>query len=185
MSSTEKATRCMPISLGRVRSVSIASGWMYSKSSMRPLPVWRLEHGDIGVVTVETDGGVGPVSTDRVTTEECQSEVGEEGDRRFKVAHGDADVLKFDRHALPATESWQLPRAVSRSAGLAEWRTPCCGRVRCQSIPTRALLRRSQGSAGRFSPSKANSMEQCHGPPVGYGSQSLTRTFLMGPLING
>src|SRR4051794_19983226 len=42
MSSTEKATRCMPISLGRVGSVSIASGWMYSKSSRRPLPsgVW-------------------------------------------------------------------------------------------------------------------------------------------------
>ncbi len=28
----------MPISLGRVGSVSIASGWMYSNSSMRPLP---------------------------------------------------------------------------------------------------------------------------------------------------
>src|SRR6478735_1121864 len=38
MSSTEKATRCMPISLGRVGFVSIASGWMYSKSSRRPLP---------------------------------------------------------------------------------------------------------------------------------------------------
>src|SRR5690349_17940901 len=44
MSSTEKATRCMPISLGRVGSVSIASGWMYSKSSRRPLPsgVWSI-----------------------------------------------------------------------------------------------------------------------------------------------
>src|SRR4051794_28253389 len=38
MSSTEKATRCMPISLGRVGCVSIASGWTYSKSSRRPLP---------------------------------------------------------------------------------------------------------------------------------------------------
>src|SRR3954453_12233943 len=44
MSSTEKATRCMPIWLGRVGSVSIASGWMYSKSSRRPLPsgVWSI-----------------------------------------------------------------------------------------------------------------------------------------------
>src|SRR6201995_2613262 len=44
MSSTEKATRCMPISLGRVGSVSIASGWMYSNSSSRPLPsgVWSI-----------------------------------------------------------------------------------------------------------------------------------------------
>src|SRR3954470_8348364 len=44
MSSTEKATRCMPISLGRVGSVSIAPGWMYSKSSRRPLPsgVWSI-----------------------------------------------------------------------------------------------------------------------------------------------
>src|SRR3954453_5057540 len=44
MSSTEKATRCMPISLGRVGSVSIAWGWMYSKSSRRPLPsgVWSM-----------------------------------------------------------------------------------------------------------------------------------------------
>lgn len=44
MSSTEKATRCMPISLGSVGSVSIASGWMYSKSSRQPWPsgVWSI-----------------------------------------------------------------------------------------------------------------------------------------------
>lgn len=33
MSSTENATRCIPISFGSVGSVSIASGWMYSNSS--------------------------------------------------------------------------------------------------------------------------------------------------------
>src|SRR5690554_3323042 len=38
MSSTENATRCMPISLGMVGCVSIASGWMYSKSSSWPCP---------------------------------------------------------------------------------------------------------------------------------------------------
>ena len=34
----ENATRCIPISLGSVGSVSIASGWMYSNSSSRPWP---------------------------------------------------------------------------------------------------------------------------------------------------
>jgi hypothetical protein len=50
-------------------SVSIVSGWMYSKTSRRPLPsgVWRLEHGDLGVVAVEADGCVGPLSTDSVS----------------------------------------------------------------------------------------------------------------------
>src|SRR5262249_60905633 len=67
--------------------------------------VWRLEHGDVGVVAVEADGGVGPLSTDRVTAEDGQPEVGEEDDRRFEVADGDADVLEFDGHALHATES--------------------------------------------------------------------------------
>ena len=75
------------------------------------IPVWRLEHRDSGVVTVETDSGVGPVSTDRVTAEDGQAEVGEEGDRRFKVAHGDADVFKFDRHALHASELGNCPRS--------------------------------------------------------------------------
>lgn len=37
-SSTEKATRCIPISFGRVGAVSIAAGWMYSNSSRRPWP---------------------------------------------------------------------------------------------------------------------------------------------------
>ena len=70
--------------------------------------VWRLEHGDLGVVAVEADGGVGPLSTDSVTAEDGQTEVGEEGDRRFEVADGDADVLEFDGHALHATESARL-----------------------------------------------------------------------------
>src|SRR6516225_1458659 len=52
--------------------------------------VWRLEHGDLGVVAVEADGGVGPLSADRVAAEDGQPEVGEEGDRRFEVADGDA-----------------------------------------------------------------------------------------------
>ncbi len=67
--------------------------------------VWRLEHRDVGVVAVEADGGVGPLSTDRVTAENGQTEVSEEGDRRFEVADGDADVLELDGHALHATKS--------------------------------------------------------------------------------
>src|SRR5215216_5874047 len=67
--------------------------------------VWRLEHGDVGVVAVEADRGVGPLSTDRVTTEDGQPQVGKEDDRCFEVADGDADVLEFDGHALHAIES--------------------------------------------------------------------------------
>src|SRR5215212_3125969 len=67
--------------------------------------VWRLEHRDVGVVAVEADRGVGPLSTDRVTTEDGQPEVSEEGNRRFQVADGDADVLQLDAHVLHATES--------------------------------------------------------------------------------
>ena len=57
------------------------------------------------MVAVEADGGVGPLSTDRVTAENGQPEVSEEGDRRFEVADGDADVLELDRHAQHATKS--------------------------------------------------------------------------------
>jgi hypothetical protein len=83
--------------------------------------VWRLEHGDVGVVAVQTDGGVGPLSTDGVTAKDGQTEVSEEGDRRFEVADGDADVLEFDGHALHATESGRfievpgLPISISPS----------------------------------------------------------------------
>lgn len=56
------------------------------------MPSGGLEHGDVGVVAVEADGGVGPVATDGVTADDGQTEVGEEGDRLFEVADGDADV---------------------------------------------------------------------------------------------
>src|SRR6476661_7723771 len=72
--------------------------------------VRRLEHGDIGVVVVEADGCVGPLSTDRVTAEDGKPEVGEEGDRRFEVADGDPDVFEFDGHALHAIESARFAR---------------------------------------------------------------------------
>ena len=82
----------------------MASGWRYSKSSSPSVAVRRLQHGDLGVVAVEADGGVGPLATDGVAADDGQPEVGEEGDRRFEVTDGDADVLELDGHALHITE---------------------------------------------------------------------------------
>jgi hypothetical protein len=69
------------------------------------IAIWRLEHGDVGVVTIKAHSNVGPLATHRVTAQDAQTEVGEEGDRRFKVAHGDANVLESDGHALHAIDS--------------------------------------------------------------------------------
>lgn len=68
------------------------------------MTVWRLEHRNPCVVAIKADRSVGPFTTDRVTADDRETEVGEEGDRRFEVANGDADVLKSDAHALHATE---------------------------------------------------------------------------------
>src|SRR4051794_12232241 len=74
--------------------------------------VWRLEHGDVGVVPVKSDGGVGPLATDRVPAEDGQTEVGEEGDGLFEIADGDADVLELDNHAstLPRRADGARPK---------------------------------------------------------------------------
>jgi hypothetical protein len=65
--------------------------------------VGRLQHGDSRVVAVEADRGVGPLSADRVTAENREPQVGEEGDGRFQVTDGDADVLELDGHVVQAT----------------------------------------------------------------------------------
>jgi hypothetical protein len=70
--------------------------------------VWRLEHRNVGVIAIKADGGVGPLTTDRVTADDREAEVGEKGDRCFEIANGDADVLKFDGRALHATEPGEL-----------------------------------------------------------------------------
>ena len=70
----------------------------------------RLEHGDVGVVAIGPDGGVAPLSRDRVTTKDFQAKVGEESDRRFKAADGNADILKFDRHATESGRAVPSPR---------------------------------------------------------------------------
>src|SRR3954447_25251502 len=62
------------------------------------LAVRRLQHGYLGVVAVEADRCVGPLSADRVAAENAQPEVGEERDRRLEVAHGDTYVLELDAH---------------------------------------------------------------------------------------
>ena len=105
MSSMEKATRCVPISLGRGGLRLYRVGVDVLEELEATVAVRCLEHGDLGVVTVEADGGIGPRSPDRVTAENGQPEVSEEGDRRFQVADGDADVLQLDAHAPHATES--------------------------------------------------------------------------------
>ncbi|MCW2688578.1 MAG: Multi-sensor signal transduction histidine, partial [Mycobacterium sp.] len=65
---------------------------------------------------IKADGSVGPLTTDRVTADDRESEVGEKGDRRFEVANGDADVLKFDGHALHAIEPGRLAPVASRDS---------------------------------------------------------------------
>jgi hypothetical protein len=56
-----------------------------------------LERGDLGVIAVEADGNVGPLAGDRVTADDAQTEVGEQNERGFDVANGDANVLQLDR----------------------------------------------------------------------------------------
>jgi hypothetical protein len=104
MSSTEKATRVHAdlVRPGGLRLDRVGVNVLEELEAA--VAVWRLEHCDVGVVAVEADGGVGPLTTDGVSAEDGQPEVGEEFDRRFEVADGDADVLEFDGHTLHATE---------------------------------------------------------------------------------
>lgn len=56
------------------------------------------------MVAIKSDGSLGPLAADRVTADDREPEVGEEGDCCFEVANGNTDVLKFDGNAL------KLPR---------------------------------------------------------------------------
>jgi len=104
--------------------------------------VGRLEHGDVRVVAVQADCRVGPLPTDRVTTEEGEPQVGEERDRRIQVVHGDTDVLELDGHVVQATQ----PRAT--------W-------------PDRELNRRvrivARNSAARVAGAAVDRVDQCAG----------------------
>lgn len=41
------------------------------------VPVWRPEHRNVGVIAIKADGSVGPFTTDRVTPDDRETEVGE------------------------------------------------------------------------------------------------------------
>jgi hypothetical protein len=75
--------------------------------------VWRLEHGDVGVVTVEADGGVGPLAADRVAAEDCQAEIGKK-----------AIVASRSRTAIPTFSSLMGMRCTLPSRRLAGPREP-------------------------------------------------------------
>jgi hypothetical protein len=60
----------MPISFGRVGSVSIATGGVDVHEELEAtVAVRRLPHGDVRVVSVEANRGIGPLSADRVAAE--------------------------------------------------------------------------------------------------------------------
>lgn len=76
------------------------------------------------MVVVETDRGIGPLSTDRVTAKDGEPEVGEGGDGRVEVADGDPDVLEFDGHALDAVESERFAQSTWPGMCSHKWK-PC------------------------------------------------------------
>lgn len=52
-----------------------------------------LEHGNFGVVTIETYGGIGPLTADSVPADKLEAQVSEERDRRVDVADSNPDVF--------------------------------------------------------------------------------------------
>src|SRR3954467_149278 len=99
----------------------------------------RLEHCDLGVIPVQPDGGVGPLSTDRVPAENAQPEIREEGDRLFDVANGDADVLELDGHGFYSRDSCRWWCRPSSSATIAPGTVRGSELVSEQSGPSRLL----------------------------------------------
>src|ERR1700704_2374176 len=73
--------------------------------------VWRLEHRDVGVIAIKADGSVGPLTTDRVTGDAREGEVGEKGDRCLEVANGmpTFSSLMAMRCMLPSRVDHVLP----------------------------------------------------------------------------
>jgi hypothetical protein len=41
------------------------------------MTIWGLEHRDVGVVSIKSNGSIGPLAADRVTADECKTEIGE------------------------------------------------------------------------------------------------------------
>src|SRR5690606_14645479 len=57
----------------------------------------------------------GPLTADRVTAQDGQPQVGEEGDRRLEGSDRDPDVLQRDGHAVQGSEPRRSPHALSSS----------------------------------------------------------------------
>jgi hypothetical protein len=72
------------------------------------MAVGGLEHRDVGVVSVKSDGSIGPLAADGVTADDCKTEIREKSDCCFDVANSDTHILKFDGHALKATKAGRL-----------------------------------------------------------------------------
>lgn len=88
-----------------------------------PVAVRRLEHRDLGVVSVKADGGVGPFAADGVAAKDGEAKVGEEGDCCFEVANGNSDIIEFDRHVLKATKTDSATPVLLRGMATAWWCT--------------------------------------------------------------
>lgn len=73
-----------------------------------------LEHRNFGVVSIKSNGSIGPLAADRVPAHDRKTEIGEKGDSCFDVANSDAHILKFDGHALKATKAERLAPVARR-----------------------------------------------------------------------
>lgn len=68
------------------------------------LTIRGFEHRNFRVVAIKSDRSIGPLAADRVTADNRKTEICEKSDCCFEVPNCNADVLKFDGHAL------KLPR---------------------------------------------------------------------------
>jgi protein-S-isoprenylcysteine O-methyltransferase Ste14 len=101
------------------------------------------------VVAVAADGRVGPLTADRVTAENAQPQVSEEGDRLLEIANGDAHIDELDRHRF-YSRSERQDRYLGRRSALVDLApahpisaasarlSPRCTR-RCQAEAVRAV----------------------------------------------
>ena len=119
------------------------------------IAVWRLEHGDVGAVAVETDGGVGPLAADRVAAEDDQTEVGKEGDRGFEVADGDTGRCPFSWACVARYRVGRSLRPLRPRRGPAPgtWTAlfRAHRRLRCSRTPTYEAPGRGDPRPGRQS----------------------------------
>ncbi|WP_236809494.1 hypothetical protein [Arthrobacter sp. FW305-BF8] len=68
------------------------------------------------MVSIKSNGSIGPLAADRVPADDGKTEIGEKGDCCFHVANSDTNILKFDGHALKATKAEGLAPVVGAMA---------------------------------------------------------------------